>query len=144
MYVSTPAPLQLLVLYLQGERAKMQMPILAPRAFHLHAEAWDGEEGRVQTSSGIRGMEKLGRPGCSLPLSIQRTSSHQPAGPGRHVVCNCSLQQNSRLSCCPFNQTLVSFLPLNDRSPDRVRNCLKQTIPGRSGRGRGRFLECPL
>lgn len=62
MYVSTPAPLQLLVLYLQGERAKIQMPILAPRAFHLHAEAWDGEEGRVQTSSGIRGMGKLGRP----------------------------------------------------------------------------------
>lgn len=107
MYVSTPAPLQLLVLNLQGERAKMQMPVLAPRAFHLHAEAWDGEEGRVQTSSGVRGMEKLGR---AVVLShVQRTSSHQPAGPGRHVVCDCSLQQNSMLSCCPFNQTLVSF-----------------------------------
>lgn len=38
-------PLQLLVLCLQAEIAKMQMPILAPQAFHLHAVAWDWEEG---------------------------------------------------------------------------------------------------
>lgn len=49
----------------------------------------------AQASGGTEKRTEL----LSLQLSIQRTSSHQPAGPRQHVVCNCSLQQNDGLCC---------------------------------------------